>query len=111
MTKKCTIFIEYCNSSCPHFYHKYSDCENIYCDALNIKIADCGQNEDVLCDLKPRPIPDICPLADASYHFKCDACKQTFSMSRKKYLEITQDAFTKSVRITCPNCGFVGVGI
>jgi DNA-directed RNA polymerase subunit RPC12/RpoP len=103
VTKKCTSFIEYCNSACPYFYHKYSDSENIYCDALNSKVADCDQNDNVMCDLKPRPIPDICPLDDASYHFVCEACKHKFSISRMKY--------ENSKRITCPNCGVVGVGI
>lgn len=63
--KKCMIKIKYCNSTCPHFYHKFSDYENIYCGLIDKKIADCGQNDDVICDLKPRPIPDICQLEDA----------------------------------------------
>jgi len=101
VTKKCTIYIEYCNSTCPYFYHKYSDSENIYCDALGgVKVADCGQNDDVMFDLKPRPIPDVCPLQDASLHFACGNCGHKISLSREFY--------RSNKILKCPGCGNIG---
>jgi DNA-directed RNA polymerase subunit RPC12/RpoP len=100
VTKKCTIYIEYCNNLCPYFYHKYSDSENMYCDILKVKIADCEQNDDVMCDLKPRPIPDICPLQDASLYFACGNCGYKITLSREEY--------EKYKSIKCQNCGNIG---
>lgn len=61
--KKCEIQIRYCNSSCPYFYHKFSDNENMYCDKLKKKIFD-DDGGDCTFDAKPRPIPNECPLED-----------------------------------------------
>jgi hypothetical protein len=55
--------IEYCNSKCPNFYHKYSDSENIYCSELNEKIYD-NDCDDILFDFKHRGFPSNCPLED-----------------------------------------------
>ena len=61
--KKCTIELKYCNSTCPYFYHKFSDNENIYCDKLKRKIFE-SVYDDGMWDLKPRMIPKECPLED-----------------------------------------------
>lgn len=61
--KKCEIVIKYCNCSCPHFYHKFSDNESIYCDKLKMKIFESDYDE-VIWDMKPRQIPQECPLED-----------------------------------------------
>lgn len=63
MAKKCEIIIEYCNSMCPHFYHKYSDYENIYCGKLDKKIFD-YDGETIMFDYSARKIPDECILED-----------------------------------------------
>lgn len=62
--KKCTIDIKFCNSSCPNFYHKFEDFENIYCGKLDKKIFD-SDDGDAWFDHEKRPIPDCCPLEDA----------------------------------------------
>jgi hypothetical protein len=63
MVKLAELSIYYCNSKCPHFYHKFSDCENIWCNKLDAKVYDAG-NADVLFDFRSRPIPKECPLED-----------------------------------------------
>jgi hypothetical protein len=62
MRKRCEITITYCNSFCPHFFHKFSDHENCWCKKLNKKIFDVVDAEEVLFDFVPRKIPDECPL-------------------------------------------------
>lgn len=62
--KKCEIIIKYCNCACPYFYHKFSDNESIYCDKLKRKIFEMSYDDDVMWDLKPRQIPEFCPLDD-----------------------------------------------
>lgn len=64
MTKKCEIEIVYCNNTCPHFYHKYEDYENIWCNKLDQKVSDAEEYDMVLFDYKKRLIPNICPLED-----------------------------------------------
>jgi hypothetical protein len=61
MVKRAELSIYYCNSKCPHFYHKYSDSENIWCRKLNAKVYDAG-NANVISDLRNRRIPNECPL-------------------------------------------------
>lgn len=63
MSKKCYIEIMYCNSKCPHFYHKFSDSENIWCDELKAKVYDAG-DDDMMFDFSHRSIPIECPLED-----------------------------------------------
>jgi hypothetical protein len=63
MVKRAELSIYYCNSKCPHFYHKFSDCENIWCTKLNAKVYDAG-NADVIFDFRSRLIPKECPLED-----------------------------------------------
>ena len=62
--KKCVINVEYCNSSCPYFYHNYYDLENIYCDLLNKKVYDCQDDCNATYDINKRAIPNNCPLED-----------------------------------------------
>ena len=66
MVKKCEIAIMYCNNSCPHFYHKYDDFENIWCDKINQKVSDADVFDIIMFDYKHRSIPDLCPLEDVS---------------------------------------------
>lgn len=40
MGKKCKVVLEHCNNTCPHFYHKYDDFENIWCGKLDRKVLD-----------------------------------------------------------------------
>jgi len=65
MAKKCEIVLDYCNSVCPHFYHKYSDFENIWCGKLDRKVLDADEYNMIMFDFKKRPIPDVCPLENA----------------------------------------------
>jgi uncharacterized protein YutD len=54
--------IEYCNRGCPHFYFKFEDGDNCWCDKLNKRMYN---SDDVSWDdRKTRPIPDDCPLED-----------------------------------------------
>ena len=57
--------IKYCNTQCPHFYHNYDDNENVWCAALNKKIFDVSNNNDIFHDLKERDFPKECPLENA----------------------------------------------
>jgi len=63
MVKRAELDIYYCNNKCPHFYHKFSDCENIWCDKLDAKVYD-DDYQDVMFDYSHRPIPEMCPLGD-----------------------------------------------
>jgi hypothetical protein len=47
---------------CLQFYHNYEDNENIWCAALNKKVFDCGDNDNIFDDLTERGIPYLCPL-------------------------------------------------
>jgi len=54
----------YCNNSCDHFYHKYEDKENCWCDKLNKCIA-LYNGENVMGeDYSNREIPEECTLQD-----------------------------------------------
>jgi hypothetical protein len=66
MTRRTVCYeIEYCNHKCRHFFHCFEDHENIWCDKLNKKIFDFDdQLTDIFHDLKPRPIPEECPLPE-----------------------------------------------
>lgn len=64
MTKKCMISIDYCNNTCPHFYFKYEDRDNIWCGKLNKMIFDGAEECFNWFDSKPREIPKECPLED-----------------------------------------------
>ena len=61
-TKLLTYNINYCNSLCRNFYHNFDDGENVWCAALNKKIFDCGNSDDIFHDLKERDFPKECPL-------------------------------------------------
>jgi len=61
-TKTVMYEIEFCNSLCRQFYHNYEDNENCWCAALNKKIFDCGDLDDIFHDHTKREIPDCCPL-------------------------------------------------
>lgn len=65
MSKIVTYEIEYCNSGCPHFYHKYEDDDNVWCGLLDKKIFDFGESILLYGDSKKREIPKECPLQDA----------------------------------------------
>lgn len=61
-TKIVSYEIEHCNSSCRQFYHNYYDNENVWCSALNKKIFDCGDLDNIFNDHTEREIPKECPL-------------------------------------------------
>jgi len=66
MTNKIVTYeIEYCNSTCIHFYHKYEDMENCWCSKINKKIFECDTLMN-LNDYKKREIPKVCPLENSS---------------------------------------------
>jgi hypothetical protein len=67
MKKIVTYNIEFCNSDCPHFYHKYEDHENCWCVKLNKKIFDFNVDDhiDSIGDCTERAFPEECPLPDA----------------------------------------------
>ena len=70
MTRLCIVEfkVEFCNSSCPHFYHRFDDQENCYCSKLNKKVYDYGYDpigyEDTFYDHVNRPFPKECPLKE-----------------------------------------------
>lgn len=62
--KEVTIKIEFCNNMCPHFYHNYDDCDNIWCGKLGRKVYVGEGGDDCWNDFKQRPLPKDCPLKD-----------------------------------------------
>ncbi len=65
MKKLVTYKIEHCNSLCRQFYHNYDDDEHVWCAALNKKIFNFNNSDDIFQDLKEREFPTDCPLVDA----------------------------------------------
>ena len=65
MKKIVTYPIEFCNSRCPHFYHKYEDDENCWCIKLNKRIAEPGDGVNVWMDFTERAFPEECQLPEA----------------------------------------------
>jgi hypothetical protein len=64
--------IQYCNGRCPHFYFKFEDGDNCWCDKLDKRVY---VSDDVSWDdRKTRPIPKDCPLPNA-VNKKSVSCK------------------------------------
>lgn len=56
--------LEFCNTRCPNFYHKYEDNENVHCIKLNKKIFDFNITDNIWMDLTERIFPEDCPLIE-----------------------------------------------